>query len=87
MEIFFGEHKTEEWFVEKYDPILSDRLKEERRQESQKNAERFFENYLNGVYDNLNLEIDEEVSNSLIINFDVFSLDFEYSFKQRSKFL
>lgn len=29
--------------------------------ESQKNAERFFENYLNGVYENLNLEIDEEV--------------------------
>jgi len=61
MEIFFGEHKIEEWFVEKYDPILSERLKEERRNESQKNAERFFENYVNGIYENLNLEIDEEV--------------------------
>jgi predicted helicase len=47
--------------VEKYDPILSERLKEERRNESQKNAERFFENYVNGIYENLNLEIDEEV--------------------------
>jgi len=36
-------------------------LKEERRNESQKNAERFFENYVNGIYENLNLEIDEEV--------------------------
>ena len=64
LEIFFGEHKVEEWFAEKYDPVLSERLKEERRSESQKNAERFFENYMNGVYENLNLEIDEKVENN-----------------------
>ena len=59
--IFFGEHKNEEWFMEKYDPILSERLKEERRLESQRNADKFFETFLNGGYNNLNLELDEEV--------------------------
>lgn len=47
--------------MEKYDPILSERLKEERRLESQRNADKFFETFLNGGYNNLNLELDEEV--------------------------
>lgn len=49
--------------MEKYDPLLSGRLKQERREESQRNAERFFDNFINENYENLNLEIDEEVKN------------------------
>ena len=49
-QIFFTEHKNDEWFREKYDALLSEKLKEERKIEARINAERFFTNYKNGVY-------------------------------------
>jgi len=45
--------------MEKYDIILSEKLKEERKAEAKANAESFNKSILIGDYENLNLNFDE----------------------------
>jgi len=58
-QIFFAEHRNDEWFREKYDPILSEKLKEEQRAESRLNAETFFTEFKENAFDALNLDYEE----------------------------
>jgi hypothetical protein len=58
-QIFFAEHKSDEWFKEKYDPLLSDKLREERRAEAKANADRFLKGIDSGKFDQLNLDYSE----------------------------
>jgi hypothetical protein len=48
-QIFFTEHKNDEWFKEKYDSLLYEKLKEERKAEARVNAERLFQLYEQGA--------------------------------------
>eukprot|EP01015_Nassula_variabilis_P037649 TRINITY_DN999_c0_g1_i3.p1 TRINITY_DN999_c0_g1~~TRINITY_DN999_c0_g1_i3.p1 ORF type:complete len:679 (-),score=87.66 TRINITY_DN999_c0_g1_i3:160-2196(-) len=67
-EIFYQEHKNDEWFKEKYDPILSQKFKDERKEEAQAIAQRFFKNFDQGIYNQLNLEVDDDILKNHFIN-------------------
>jgi len=58
-QIFFAEHRNDEWFREKYDPILSEKLKEEMRAESRVNAETFFRELKDNAFDAINFNYED----------------------------
>eukprot|EP01017_Pseudomicrothorax_dubius_P008839 TRINITY_DN12928_c0_g1_i4.p1 TRINITY_DN12928_c0_g1~~TRINITY_DN12928_c0_g1_i4.p1 ORF type:complete len:578 (-),score=139.92 TRINITY_DN12928_c0_g1_i4:135-1868(-) len=60
-DIFFGEHKSEEWFKEKYDPVLAAKLGGERKQQSRTLAQRFMNLLESGYYDKLSLDLDPSI--------------------------
>ena len=69
---FFNEHKNEEWFKEKYDPIYLEKKFKEKLEMAQEKVKKFTEELLNGNIDfnlsfhNTNLE---NLSNEGINNF------------------
>ena len=61
IELFFYEHKEDEWFKEKYHPELVEEINENYKKRVVKEAEYFFESVKEGEYDNLSLEINDTV--------------------------
>lgn len=59
-EIFFGEHKEEQWFKEKYNHLFAERFKAERQQQAIINAGKFVSAVSQGDYEQINLEIDQK---------------------------
>eukprot|EP01083_Nonionella_stella_P120745 362097_1 len=55
--LFFEAHKDEEWFQERYDPIIIEKSIESRRDNARKNSWKFYENFLGDklpeVHDNI----------------------------------
>jgi len=56
-QIFFQEHENDQWMLEKYHPLLSQKLRNKRIEESRASAQRFFQDLKSGVYEKLNLDI------------------------------
>ena len=56
LEIFFSEHKTEPWFIEKYDPIISQKWQEERNLNAKMMQRIFIEAVRSGKYADLKLQ-------------------------------
>lgn len=56
LEIFFAEHKHEPWFIEKYEPIVSQKWQEERNLNAKMMQRIFIENVKNGKYSSLKLQ-------------------------------
>jgi hypothetical protein len=56
LEIFFAEHKHEPWFVEKYDPIISQKWQEERNLNAKMMQRIFIENVKNSKFSGLKLQ-------------------------------
>jgi SERRATE/Ars2, N-terminal domain/Arsenite-resistance protein 2/Domain of unknown function (DUF4187) len=55
LEIFFAEHKNEPWFIEKYDPIVSQKWQEERNLNAKMMQRIFIENIKSNRYSDLKL--------------------------------
>jgi hypothetical protein len=56
LEIFFAEHRHEPWFIEKYDPIVSQKWQEERNLNAKMMQRIFIENVKTGKYQDLKLQ-------------------------------
>ncbi|OMJ75118.1 hypothetical protein SteCoe_25819 [Stentor coeruleus] len=56
LEIFFAEHKNEPWFIEKYDPIVSQKWQEERNLNAKMMQRIFIENVKNSKFQGLKLQ-------------------------------
>lgn len=56
LEIFFAEHKSEPWFIEKYDPIVSQKWQEERNLNAKMMQRIFIENVKNTNFQGLKLQ-------------------------------
>lgn len=59
-EIFFGEHKEEQWFKEKYNTLCSEKFRGERHRQAALNAQKFSRLVQEGYYNDLDLEIDQK---------------------------
>jgi len=55
LEIFFSEHKTDHWFQEKYDPLVSERWQEERKHNAKVSHKLFVETARLGALSGLKL--------------------------------
>ena len=78
--LFFKEHKVrllwlryemvwlqrDEWFLEKYDPIVCEQIKEEKLKETQNTAMSFFERLSKGEFASLKLEIGTDQLSNLL---------------------
>jgi hypothetical protein len=64
-DIFCHEHGRDEWFKEKYHPLFSGRLNQERKQHAQKFAEKFGALFSAGAYDAVSYDVDERYVESV----------------------
>ena len=60
LEIFFFDHKSEPWFTEKYDPIISQRWQEERHQNAKLSNRSFIEQVQRQLFSGLKLRETEK---------------------------
>ena len=78
LEIFFAEHKHEPWFVEKYDPIISQKWQEERNLNAKMMQRIFIENVKSGKFAGLKLQdlgaVQENLAGAPYFGFDPNSL-------------
>ncbi|OMJ81799.1 hypothetical protein SteCoe_17683 [Stentor coeruleus] len=78
LEIFFAEHKSEPWFIEKYDPIVSQKWQEERNLNAKMMQRIFIENVKNNKFQGLKLQdigsTPENLSGQPFFGFDPNSL-------------
>jgi hypothetical protein len=62
LEIFFSEHKSDHWFMEKYDPLVSERWQQERKHNAKVSHKLFIETARSGAVSGLKLS-DQQVEN------------------------
>eukprot|EP00361_Fabrea_salina_P003326 CAMPEP_0202427462 /NCGR_PEP_ID=MMETSP1345-20130828/1684_1 /ASSEMBLY_ACC=CAM_ASM_000843 /TAXON_ID=342563 /ORGANISM="Fabrea Fabrea salina" /LENGTH=453 /DNA_ID=CAMNT_0049038187 /DNA_START=106 /DNA_END=1467 /DNA_ORIENTATION=+ len=55
LETFFGEHKDEHWFIEKYDPVVSQKWQEERHMNAKVSHRTFIEGARSSAFEGLKL--------------------------------
>ena len=61
IKIFFNDHENEQWFIEKYDPIVSYGIYKNTLEDISRISKKFCESVKNGDFDDLTLEASSEI--------------------------